>query len=463
MKSMIGFIRSRPHLFVPAAVLFAVEVASSFTPVYEYFIDELYYIACAKRLAFGYVDHPPLAPLLLRVNGTLFGYSVTALRIIPALAGAAVVILTGLMAAEMGGKRTAQTLAAITALASPLLLTFFSFFSVNSLEILFWVLALYILIRIINTGDRALWLAFGVVAGLALMTKHTFVLLGGATVVALALSNRRGDLTSRQFWIGATVAAALLMPNIAWQLQHGAPSLEFYRNAMAHKNIPTPPLEVLFGQFVAMNPMAFPIWALGVWYLLFDGQGKRYRLIGFVFVILFAALLASQSSRPDRVSGIYPAAIAGGCVVIERVLIGRRRKFGIAIAAVLIAATLALAPLALPLLPPGTTATYAAGTGLFKPIERGEGKASVLPQLLADRIGWEYFAGVMAEAYHALPAEEQKHTSIFVLDYGHAGMLELRRDELGLSEIFSPHNSYWMWGQEQEMGTTVLALVLDPD
>ena len=462
MKRIASFLRTYPHLLLPAAALFAVEVATSFTPAYEYFIDELYYIACAKRLAFGYVDHPPLAPFLLRLSGTLIGYSVTALRIIPALAGAVVVVLTGLMAEQMGGKRIAQTLAAVTAVASPLLLTFFSFFSVNSLEILFWVAAIYVLIRINTSDNRNFWLAFGVIAGLALMTKHTFVLLGGATVAALALSRQRRHLMSRKFWLGAAVAAALLTPNIAWQVQHGMPSLEFYRNAMLYKNIPTPPLEVFLVQIIAMNPLAFPLWALGVWYLLFDREGKRYRLIGIVFAILFAALVVSQSSRPDRVTGIYPAAIAGGCVLLERLLHGRRGWISTAIGAALIASALALAPLALPVLPPQMTTEYAAASGLVKPMERGAGKATVLPQLLADRIGWEYFAKEVADAFHALPPDEQKRTSIFVPDYGHAGILELRREELGLPEIFCQHNTYWMWGKEQTLGTAILAVTFDP-
>lgn len=463
MNRITTFIRSYPHLILPAGVLFAIEVATSFTPAYEYFIDELYYIACAKRLAFGYVDHPPLAPLLLRISGTLCGYSVTALRIVPALAGATVVILTGLMARDMGGKRQAQTLAALTSIASPLFLTFFSFYSVNALEVCFWTAALYAIIRIIKTGRSRVWLAFGLISGLALLTKHTYVLLGGAVVVALALSDQRGHLASRQFWQGALIAAAVLAPNIVWQIANGFPSLEFYRNAMLFKNIPTPPLEVLLTQIIVMNPIAFPIWTLGGWYLLFHADGKRYRLLGIAFLILFAALIVSQSSRPDRVSGIYPVAIAAGCIVLERLLEGRRRWIVTALGAALVAAALALAPLSIPVLSPQTTADYAAATGLFKPMERGAGKASVLPQLLADRIGWEHFATQLADAFHALPPDEQKRTSIYVLSYGHAGMLELRKEELGLPDIFCPHNTYWMWGREQTIKSTVLALVLNPE
>jgi len=231
---------------------------------------------------------------------------------------------------------------------------------------------------------------------------------------------------------------------------------------MLNKNIPTTPLEVFTGQVIAMNPVALPIWAMGVWYILFDTEGKRYRLVGLIFAFLFISLVVSQASRPDRVSGIYPPAIAGGCILVERMLAGRMRWIGTAIAAVLVAATLALAPLAIPILSPRTTTDYAALTGLIKPIERGAGKATVLPQLLADRIGWEYFAREMADAFRSLPPEEQTRTSIFVPDYGHAGILELRKEELGLPEIFCPHNTYWTWGRQQEMGTTVLAFVFNP-
>jgi hypothetical protein len=294
------------------------------------------------------------------------------------------------------------------------------------------------------------------------MTKHTYVLFGGAAMLALVLSPQRRHLASRHFWTGVLIAIILLLPNIIWQFQHDFPSIEFYRNAMLRKNIPTPPLDVIGGQILSMNPLTLPIWLAGAWYLLFHAVGKRFRLLGFMFVILFIVLVASQASRPDRISGIYTVALAGGAVLLGRLIESRRQWIGTAVAAVLVAGAIALAPLAIPLLSPETTTNFAAATGLIKPIERGAGKATVLPQLLADRIGWEHFAREMADALQSIPPQERAHASIFVIDYGHAGMLELRKEEYGFPDVFSPHNSYWMWGRDQTMGSTVLALVLDP-
>jgi hypothetical protein len=212
---------------------------------------------------------------------------------------------------------------------------------------------------------------------------------------------------------------------------------------------------------MAMNPLAFPVWAIGAWFLLVDRSGCRYRLLGFLFLILVGALIASQSSRPDRVAGIYPAAIAGGCVMIERLLSPGPRWIPMAVGVLLAASAVALAPLAVPLLPPQDATEYAASIGVVKPIERGEGKATVLPQLLADRIGWELFAREMAAAFHALPPGEREQTSLFAMDYGHAGMLELRQEELGLPEVFCPHNTYWMWGKQRSLRQAILALTFD--
>ena len=152
---------------------------------YGYFIDELYYIACAKRLAWGYVDHPPLASLLLRLDIALLGDSVFSIRLLPAVTGAATVYLTGWLTARLGGGLFAQVLASLSTLASPTFLIFFDIFSMNGFEVLLWTALLAIVVVMVERNDPRLWIAFGLVSGLALENKHTAVLLGAAVVVGL--------------------------------------------------------------------------------------------------------------------------------------------------------------------------------------------------------------------------------------------------------------------------------------
>src|ERR1700733_16292658 len=129
---------------------------------YGWFRDELYYMACGEHLAWGYVHQPPLIALVAWFARHVFGNSLFAVRLLPALAGAAVVFLTGWIAREFGGGPFAQFLAAMAMLFAPAYLAFDSFLSMNAFEPLFWVLCAWIAVRIVKGASPKLWLAFGV-------------------------------------------------------------------------------------------------------------------------------------------------------------------------------------------------------------------------------------------------------------------------------------------------------------
>ena len=135
---------------------------------YGYFVDELYYIACGRHLDWGYVDQPPLIAAIAKLVGAVLGYSLPALRFLPAVAGAALVAMTGYLARELGGGLYAQAIASLCALTAPGLLAAHSLFTMNAFEPLFWIACAYLLVRIINTGDHKLWLWIGVAVGLGL-------------------------------------------------------------------------------------------------------------------------------------------------------------------------------------------------------------------------------------------------------------------------------------------------------
>ena len=293
-----------------AGAAFALQILPNFFGGYGYFIDELYYIACARRLDFGYVDHPPLAPFLLRLAMSVFGESVVAIRLLPALAAAALAYLTGWLTAFFGGGRWAQGFAAVTVTLAAGLLLFFDFFSMNAFEVLFWTAAVVTLVVMIRTNEPKLWLVFGAVAGLGLENKHTMVLVCAALIVGLLLTPARGLLFSRWLWLGGAVALVLFLPNVLWQIEHGWPSLEFYQNATLEKNISSPPGKILFNQILFMNPVTLPIWLMGFVFLLDRERG--FRAIGFAYVLLLGLLLLTQSSRPDRIAGMYPVLFAAG-------------------------------------------------------------------------------------------------------------------------------------------------------
>src|SRR6266536_3801895 len=180
---------------------------------YGYFRDELYYVACGRHLAFGYVDQPPLSILLLRLSQLLLGDSLFAIRLLPALAGAAIVALTGIIAREIGGRRWAIALACAGSLCALFYLAVGNFFSMNAFEPLFWMGAIYLLVRIINGGSPRLWLLFGAVVGLGLENKHSMAFFAAGICAALLLTPERRHFAEKYIWLGGVIAFAIALPN----------------------------------------------------------------------------------------------------------------------------------------------------------------------------------------------------------------------------------------------------------
>lgn len=440
---------------VTASAFFLLLVPGLVGP-YGLFIDELYYLACSARLDFGYVDHPPLAPLVLRASRLLSGDAVgLALRVPAALAGALTVLLTALMARRLGARAYGQGIAAGALLSAPVVQVMFGFFSMNAFEILLWTVCCFILVEMALRDEPQLWLAFGVAVGVGLENKHTMVLLASGLAVGVLLTRERRWLGSRWPWIGAGIAALIFLPNVLWQVAHGWPSLEFYHNADVYKNVRTPPWEVLLQQVLFANPGTLPVWIAGAVFFLGTTRGARFRHIGWTFAALMTLILVAQKSRPDRIIGIYPVLFAAGGAMWERwtaLPAGGARALRYALPVWLAAWGFALAPLGMPVLPPERLARYVAALGVVPQIEQGAGKTAELPQWFADRFGWEQLAEDVrwVAATRLTPEEREEGRSvIFAPSYGQAGALELYgRGEL--PPVYSTHNNYWLWGPPRE-------------
>jgi 4-amino-4-deoxy-L-arabinose transferase-like glycosyltransferase len=456
--------RERPQtdwtpLLALTGVVFVIRAAASWTDGYGWFIDELYYVSCARRPALGYVDHPPLSIWLIELVTVRGAESLFVLRLIAALFGSACAVLSGWLAAQLGGGRFGQALATVCVLAMPGGQAIFGFYSMNAIEVLLWGACLAVAVLLLQTGQPRWWLGFGLVAGVGLLDKHTIVLLGAAVIVGFALTGAgRRTLASRWLWIGGGVALLCLLPNLAWQVAHGWPSLDFYV-AQDSKNIPTGPLEVLAAQVLLTNPLALPIWLAGVIWLI---RSPSLRPLGLVWPLLVGFLIAMQLSRPDRVFGVYILLFAAGSVAVEARLSSIAARVGLMLAVVLTGS--ALAPIGIPILSPETMARYVAAIGVVPKIEAGEGKTSELPQWYADRFGWPEQVEVLERVVADLSADEQAHAVILAPSYGHAGAVEiLGRD---LPPVVSPHLSWARWSDEilRELEVdVVVAMSFGPD
>jgi 4-amino-4-deoxy-L-arabinose transferase-like glycosyltransferase len=442
-----GARRLFPVVLGIACAGFIIQIASTLVGQqwgYGYFIDELYYIACARRLDFGYVDHPPLAPAVLRLNLALFGDSLPAIRLPSALAAALTALTTGWLAARLGAGPFGQALASVCAVVPPILLVLFSFFSMNSFEILLWAAILVVAVLLVERNEPRLWLAFGVLAGIALENKHTVAVLALAILVGLILTPERKLLFTRWLWIGGAVAFLLFLPNLLWQIEHGFPSFEFYRNATLFKNRPLPPIQVVWNQILFMSPFTFPVWAVGLYFCF--RLRRELRFVALAYLFLLASLVVSQSSRPDRLAGLYPALFACGSVAVESAVRSPRGR-ALVLGAVL-AGSGVLGAISLPLLPPDDVSRALGLMGIDTQIERGEGKRAELPQWLADRIGWEELVEQVVSVYDSLPEGERERAVILAPSYGQAGALELL-GEGRLPPVLSPHNTYHLWGGDE--------------
>jgi len=226
---------------------------------YGFFRDELYYAACGEHLGWGYVDHAPLVALIARITRSLLGSSLVALRFFPALAGGAKVLLAGWMARELGGRRFAQMLAALTVLLAPVYLAFDNFLSMNAFEPVFWMLCAACALRIARCGEQKLWLWFGLVGGLGILNKHSMLFFGSGILVGLLLTPERKFLRSRWIWLGGLVAMAVFLPNLIWEARHGWPTLEILRIVGEVKNTHVSPLAFILQQTLLTLPLAAPI------------------------------------------------------------------------------------------------------------------------------------------------------------------------------------------------------------
>jgi len=439
---------SRRKLAAFCSLLLVLELAAAAFGPYGYYIDEPYYLACAHRLAWGYVDHPPLSLFILRATTALLGHSVLAIRLPAALAGAATAFVTGSMARELGGGRFAQLTAAACPIVGPGYLILFGFFSMNAFEVLAWATVAYLLILALAAQARGPatrpFVLLGIVLGAAALNKHTSVLYLGALSFGLLLSGARGVLRTKGPWLALGLTVLILLPNLLWEGMHDFISFEFYR-AQASRNVDTPVLLGLLNQVLFIGPAALPLALLGLWFFLSSAAGARYRVFGLSFLLLLVCLLALRSSRPDRIAGAYPVLLAAGAVVLEQFTQASRRWLRTALALALVVFGASFMPLALPILPPPMAAGYAQALGVVPRIERD---AAALPEWLAERLGWPELTAAVAGVASDLPPQQQRRALVLAASYDVAGAVELFGPAHGLQRVISPHNSYYLWGAE---------------
>jgi 4-amino-4-deoxy-L-arabinose transferase-like glycosyltransferase len=387
---------------------------------YGFHQDELYYLASSRHLELGYVDYPPIVPLLAAADQAIAPGSLVALRLLPALAGSLLIVLTALIARELGATTRAQAWAGLAALLSPMFLGGTLMFQTVAFDELNWAVALLVFARILRHESRRLWLVLGLVIGIGLETKFTIIALPVAIFLSL-LIGRREMLATPWPWAGAAIALALLAPNIAWQAAHDWVSVQY---TLSHRGHTDGPVAYWLQQLLLFNPLFLLPGIAGMVALRRD---RRFAPLVYAAILVELIFFAS-GGKAYYPAPIYPALYAAGAIWLD--VHARRRWPVAAFATASTALILLLLPIALPVL--DVHAMIAQNLWKTRPD-------------YAQMIGWPDVAKETAQAYDSLPAGQRAGAVILAHYYGEAGAIDLYGPALGLPRAVSPHLTYWYW------------------
>jgi Dolichyl-phosphate-mannose-protein mannosyltransferase len=430
-------------LIFAAALLFVLHVATN--GQYGFHRDELQTLDDARHLDWGFVAYPPITPLIGRLELILFGTSLIGFRLFAALAVSMVMLLTGLIAKELGGKRHAQMLAAVTAGIAPISLVQGAVFQYVSFDYLWGVIVTYFLVRLLRSENPRWWLPIGAAIGLGMQTRYTMGVLALGVVAGVLLTPARRWLRNGWLWAGVALSLLVFFPNFIWQAQHHFIAREFLSYLHAR--------DLRWGRYdgffpeqllVNVNIVTAPLVAMGLWFYFIHREGRRYRLLGWTVLASFV-IFAVVRSRSYYTAPLYPILLAGGSVLFAGWLVGlrpiwSRLVYGVQWTAIVVNGVI-WALLALPVAPIGS------------PIWKITSK---LYDQFREEIGWPDLARAVADVYHALPAEERDRTGILTGNYGEAGALNLYGPALGLPHAMSLTNSFWYRGYDPRLPTTVI-------
>lgn len=421
---------------------------------YEYgiFRDTFLYIAQSDHPGWGYLEVPPIAPLALALVRFLAGTTFFSLHIIQAVTGSLFIIITALMAKKLGGNKFAVILTLICATLTPQFIGTDAHFDYGTFDRLFWALALYSILLLIKTEDRKYWIYFGIAAGFGLLSKITMLYLGFGLLSAFLLLKERRYLFDIRFILSGLIALLIFLPFIIWQIGNGFPIIEYlinYQKTLIH----TGAVGFFARQLATMNPIEVFIWLPGLYYFLFDREGKKYRVFGLAYLII-SAIFIMQNAKYYLIAPLYSVLFAGGSIFLSG--LAEKKRAGwlkpTIITVTLITSILEI-PFARPLLPPELFIRYSGHNGNLRS-EKND--TSELPQTFADQFGWEEMAQKVSGIYNSLSGDEKKKACIYADNYGEAGALHFYRGKYGYPDPVCPNNIFYFWGPGNNTGEIMI-------
>jgi hypothetical protein len=434
---------------------------------YGYFNDELYTLACSRHLSLAFVDVPPVAPALLALNSAVFGNSMFALHILPSLFSGAVVVLSGLMARELGGGRKAMLFAGLCAAFVPSWMALGTMYTYDFLDQFMVILLFYAIIRLVKRENPRIWIAIGLIAGNGVMTKPSMVFYIGGIALALLFTKQRKQYLTRWPWLGALTAFVILLPALVWQICNHFPIAEYWTGYSQSQTMHSNPAAFIMMQVLSMNIILLPVWALGLCYFLFNREGGKFRLLGALYCVLIAIFLVLDV-KVYMPMPLYAMLIAGGAVALEKFTARKkwRKTLLPAFACIIVLAGALQAPLFMPVLPLGSLVGYMKSvSGVF-----GLNKVKItntanvgMPVYFSQRFDWDLLAGDVAGVYNSLPENDRANVTIASQDYGCAGAVDLFGGKLGLPQAACGRLNYYYFSRDNIKAGAWIALGISED
>lgn len=385
----------------------------------------------------------------------LFGSSLLALRLLPALVSGLLVWMTARIAGEWGGGRFAQNMAALAVIPVPIYLILQHWLTMNAFEPVLWAAS-----RIVLRQQPRYWLVIGALVGVGLENKYSMLLLAVVLLAGLLLTPERRWLRSPYLLAAIGIAFVLFLPNLLWLACHGFPFLEFERNSrQSLSRILRGPISFVLDQALIMNPVLAPLWLAGlVW--LFTRWARSLRFIGWTAGLLLVLMLALQAKN-YYVAPVYPVLFAAGALAMEKITASGRLWVRPVYASLTVLSGLVLSPLVMPILPLPRLLAYQRLWHGFTPVVFEDEPPKPLPQYFADEFGWEDMARETGRVYAQLPEDARSDTAIFANDYGQAAAIDFFGPRYGLPPSISKAESFWLWGPREYTGSNVIVLGSD--
>ncbi len=410
---------------------------------YGFHRDELQFLSDARHLDWGYVAYPPFTPFVERIGLEIFGVSLVGLRLFSVIAQALAIVVTALMARELGGGRLAQVTTALVVATSGLPVFEGTEFQYSTFDYLWCVLIAYFTIRLLKTEDPRWWIGIGAAIGLGLQTKYTMCFFIAGLLGGMVLTSARRYFLSGWFWSGVGVALVIFLPNFLWQVRHGFISVHFLQH-IHMRDVGEGRTNGFWRDqlIVGANMAAVPLWIAGAVAFLRD---RRFRMLGWMYLIPLALFFFGKG-RGYYLAPAYPMLIAMGAVVGERWVSSMKRGWRLAVEGVFFAALAACGVFVYAVLVP-----LASSGPLRQFALKNNGD-------LREEIGWDELVKSVAGIRDSLPAEDRAKAGVMVGNYGEQGAVEILGPAYGLPMPISLTNSAWLRGYPTPTPSTLIVV-----